>query len=135
MSLDKPILKNILVIDDDDDYNFITELAFQDSDLECNLIFKTRAQEALDYLQKSKDSFPDLIFLDINMPIMNGWDFLDAYERLSYHTTKHTLIAMNSSSVYQEDKTKAKTYAKVVKFIDKPITLESIYEIKETYFR
>ena len=134
MSLDKPRLKNILVIDDDDDYNFITELVFQDSELDCNLIFKSFAQDALDYLQNNQDFFPDLILLDINMPIMNGWEFLDSYERLNYHKTKDTIIAMNSSSVYQEDKIKAKTYAKVVGFIDKPITLENLFQIKEAYF-
>lgn len=134
MNLNKPKLKNVLVIDDDDDYNFITELVFEDIKLDCNLIFKSCAQDALDYLQNNQDVFPDLIFLDINMPIMNGWDFLDAYERLNYHRTKDAIIAMNSSSVYQEDKNKANTYAKVVMFIDKPITLENIFQIKEAYF-
>ncbi len=134
MSLEKPRLKNVLVIDDDDDYNFITELIFQDSELGCNLIFKSGAQEALDYLQNNQDFFPDLILLDINMPIMNGWEFLDSYERLNYHKTNDTIIAMISSSVYQEDKNKAKTYAKVVMFIDKPITLENIHQIREAYF-
>ena len=134
MSFETPKLKNVLVIDDDDDYNFITELVFEDSKLDCNLVFKCYAQDALDYLNNNLDNFPDLILLDINMPIMNGWEFLDTYERLNYHKTKNAIIAMISSSVYQEDKNKAKTYSKVVKFIDKPITLENIFEIKEAYF-
>lgn len=130
----KPKLKNILIVDDDDEYNFITEDIFQDTDLNCNLIFKLWAMDALDYLEENKGNFPDLILLDINMPIMNGWEFLEAYESRKYHITEPTIIIMNSSSVYQEDKEKAKTYTKVVDYIDKPVTVKNIYRIRDTYF-
>ena len=79
MVLHTPKLKNILIVDDDDEYNFITEDIFQDTNLNCNLVFKLWAKDALDYLEKNKGNFPDLILLDINMPIMNGWEFLEAY--------------------------------------------------------
>lgn len=134
MVLHKPKLKNILIVDDDDEYNFITEDIFQDTDLNCHLIFKLWAKDALDYLEENKGNFPDLILLDINMPIMNGWEFLEAYESRNYHITEPTIIIMNSSSVYQEDKEKAKTYAKVVDYIDKPFTVKKIYRIRDTYF-
>lgn len=64
-------LRNVMVVDDDDDYNFITEEIFQDMDLKTQLIFKIWARDALDYLEKNEDRFPDLILLDINMPIIN----------------------------------------------------------------
>lgn len=135
MTLHKPKLKNVLVVDDDDDYNFITEDIFQDTDMECHLVFKLWAQEALNYLEANPTNFPDLILLDINMPIMNGWEFLEVYESRNYHITQPTIIVMHSSSVYQDDKDKAKTYAKVVEFVDKPISVKNIYRIRDAYFR
>jgi len=134
MSFNKPRLRNILVVDDDDDYNFIIEEIFQDTELDCNLVFKLWAQDALDYLEVNEVNFPDLILLDINMPIMDGWEFLDVYTSRNYHTTHQTIIEMHSSSIYQEDKDKAKTYAKVKEYVDKPISIKDIYRIRDIYF-
>lgn len=134
MSSTRPTLKNVLVVDDDDDYNFLTEDTFIESKLDCDLVFKLLAQDALDYLEESNDDFPDLILLDINMPIMNGWEFLEEYEKRGYHKTHNTIIIMISSSVYQEDKDKAKTYDKVVEYIDKPLTKEHAFRIKDKFF-
>jgi CheY-like chemotaxis protein len=127
-------LKNVMVVDDDDDYNFLTEEIFQDIDLDCNLVFKLWAQEALDFLEESNGRFPDLILLDINMPIMNGWEFLAEYEKRDYHKTHPTIIVMISSSVYREDKEKAKSFAKVAEFIEKPISEKHIIQLRQTYF-
>ncbi|MTI23260.1 response regulator [Fulvivirga sp. RKSG066] len=125
-------LNNVLVIDDDDEYNFLTEDTFMDTELECNLVFKEMAQEALDYLEEN--SFPDLILLDINMPVMNGWEFLEEYQERNYHTKHDTLIVMISSSCYHEDRVKAKSYPKVVEYIEKPISCDDIHELHEKYF-
>ncbi len=127
-------LKNILIIDDDDEYNFITEDTFQDTDLDCTLTFKLWAQDALAYLKENEDNFPDLILLDINMPIMNGWEFLEEYQNRNYHISQPAIIAMMSSSVYYKDKEKAMTYPQVMEYVDKPITVKNIYRIRDTYF-
>lgn len=134
MDLQEHRLKNVLIIDDDDDYNFIIEEFFEDADIDCNLTFKMRAQEALAYLEANKDNFPDMILLDINMPVMDGWEFLKTYESLNYHLTEPTIIFMHSSSVFQEDKDKAQTFKKVVEFIDKPISVSHIKRIRDSYF-
>ncbi len=134
MSLKKPKLKNILVVDDDDDYNFIIEEIFQDTNLGCSLTFKLYAQNALDYLEKNQDNFPDLILLDINMPIMNGWEFLEIYAARNYHIAHPTIVVMQSSSIYQEDKEKSKTYVNVKDYVDKPISAKHINRIRDSYF-
>lgn len=134
MSKQKPSLKNVLVIDDDDDYNFIIGEIFNDTDLECTLIFKQWAKDALVYLEENQANFPDLIILDINMPVMNGWEFLKVYESRNYHITHPTIIVMHSSSIYQDDKDKAKTFSKVMEYVDKPISEKNIYRIRDTYF-
>lgn len=127
-------LKKVLVVDDDDDYNFLTEDTFRDTDLDCELVFKLMAQDGLDYLEANRDHFPDLILLDINMPIMNGWEFLEAYKERGYHLDYPAMIVMISSSLYQEDKDKAKTYPKVVEYIEKPVTTENIHRIMDLHF-
>ena len=127
-------LSKILVIDDDDEYNFLTEDTFTETGLDCCLTFKERATDTLNYLEQRKDHFPDLILLDINMPLMNGWEFLKEYEKRSYHLKYNTQIIMMSSSVYEEDKIKAKTFNKVVEYIEKPLSVENIFFIQENFF-
>jgi CheY-like chemotaxis protein len=127
-------LKNVMVVDDDDDYNFITEEIFQDIDLKTQLTFKIWARDALDYLKENEDRFPDLILLDINMPIMNGWEFLEEYENRNYHINYPTVIVMISTSVFREDKVKANSFTRVVEFVEKPISGENILRIRDKYF-
>jgi CheY-like chemotaxis protein len=123
-----------MVVDDDDDYNFITEEIFQDTDLKTQLTFKIWARDALDYLKENEDRFPDLILLDINMPIMNGWEFLEEYENRNYHINYPTVIVMISTSVFREDKVKANSFTRVVEFVEKPISGENILRIRDKYF-
>jgi CheY-like chemotaxis protein len=120
-------MKKVLVIDDDQEYNFITEVTFEDCGVDCELIFKGNAKDAMEYLKQNE--FPDIIFLDINMPVTNGWEFLEEYEASNYHKDKKTIIVMTSSSCYQEDKDKAKQYHKVVDFIEKPISCDDIHRV------
>ncbi|VUD52705.1 Regulator of RpoS [Thalassocella blandensis] len=126
-------MKNVLVVDDDEDYNFLTQEAFDDCNLACNLMFYTRATTALEYLSESR-YFPDLILLDINMPVMNGWEFLEEYERLQYHQKHNTLIVVTSSSILFEDKARIAQYARVVEYVDKPLESRHIMALKSKYF-
>ncbi len=89
-------------------------------------------REALDNLMASADeSTHSLILLDINMPVMSGWEFLDAIQDQPF--AKHMKVAMVTSSVDASDKLKAKTYSQVIGFLEKPITVDMLNDLK-THF-
>lgn len=123
--------KQILIIDDDEINNFIAGKLIKK--IRENTVVNTclNGLEGINYI-KSKidtDDFPDVIFLDINMPIMNGWEFLDLYSELNSEIKKKVTINMLSSSVYNEDIEKAKLYPAVSTFISKPLTIEKIQNL------
>lgn len=78
-------VKCILLIDDDEPTNFLHKIVISDSGRAEKVVEVQSGFEALDYLEKMEDGKypqPDLIFLDINMPAMNGWEFLEEYDKL-----------------------------------------------------
>jgi CheY-like chemotaxis protein len=86
-------------------------------------------REALDNLLATADADTrSLILLDINMPVMSGWEFLDAIQDQPF--AKHMKVAMVTSSVDASDKLKAKTYPQVVGFLEKPITVDMLNDLK-----
>lgn len=123
---------NLLVIDDDDINIFIIKKIVEKTGYQAQMVAKTNGQLAIDYLKELIDSqqiFPDLILIDINMPILNGWEFLEAYEKLGLQ--KDVDMYMLSSSVYENDIEKAKTYKTVKGFISKPLSIERLVELFE----
>ena len=73
-----------MLIDDDDDDNFFHQMVLNEVDVANKVQVAESAFEALDYLREGKQ-IPELIFLDINMPKMNGWEFLNEYKKLDIH--------------------------------------------------
>lgn len=120
---------NLLVIDDDDINVFIIKKIVEKTGYNVNMVSKANGLLAIEYLKESQglDSFPDLILIDINMPVLNGWEFLDNYEGLNI--VERVDMYMLSSSVYENDIEKAKTYAKVKGFISKPLSIERLIEL------
>lgn len=91
-------------------------------------------QEAVDGLKKGASSgSPDIIFLDINMPVMNGWGVLDTFGSLGLPDGVHVYVV--SSTIDPEEIAKARSYPFVVDFVEKPITVDVFKEIllKETH--
>ena len=88
---------------------------------------------ALDYLKgksSSSEQLPDIIFLDINMPVMNGWDFLEEFEQIKESLSVRPRIFILSSTVDPEDLNRAKTFSTVEDFISKPLDKDYLETIK-----
>jgi CheY-like chemotaxis protein len=80
-------------------------------------------------------SYPKLTFLDLNMPIKNGWEFLDIYLNLGYHEIfKDAKFIVLSSTIDPYDVNKIKSYSVVIDFLSKPITKEMLENLKDKFF-
>ena len=123
-----------MLIDDSSDDNFIHERAIKKTSSDFSIITKTSAKEALEYLAERTQPRVELIFLDINMPGMNGWDFLEAYNNLTSDQQGSPIIIMLTSSEYPEDLAKASTSGNITEYITKPLTKEIMAAIAEKYF-
>jgi len=122
-------LKFVLLIDDDETSNLVTEIILQRHNPDIEIETLLNGKEATEYFENCTPSCPQVILLDINMPLMDGWDFLNWYER-NGHQGK-TKVAMFSSSVRQEDQDKAKEFLDVVDYIEKPLSPEKIERLLE----
>ncbi len=124
---------NIMLVDDDEINNFITvkliRKAFPDALLSTYLNGRLAIEKLKDIFKNNPDKIPDYILLDINMPIMNGWEFLEEYKTSHLDPDKKITIYILSSSVFSNDIDKAKSYESVANFISKPLNLESIKEV------
>lgn len=132
-------LANILVIDDDDISNFIYTRVIAASGIVENIKSCMGGQEALNYLkdvsENNPEQFPSMIFLDINMPVMNGWDFLERYNKIVPKTLQESsILCILSSSVYKDDIDKANTYAQVKEYVPKPLTTDSLKSLFKKHF-
>lgn len=122
---------NMLVVDDDDINIFIIKKVIEKTGYEVDMISKSNGQLAVDYLTSITNNveiFPHVILVDINMPVLNGWEFLEAYEKLNIQRPK-VYLYMLSSSVYEYDIEKAKSFKSVNGFISKPLTIERLKEL------
>jgi CheY-like chemotaxis protein len=122
--------KKVCIIDDDPIYTLITKKMLTLSG-QCESVssFKN-GKEAYDHLTAHADdpeALPDLILLDINMPVWDAWDFLDAFKEVK--TAKAIQLFVASSSNYLEDINKAKSYELVQDFIMKPISREQMLNV------
>ena len=133
----KQKLNCILLIDDDEATNFLSEIVIEEVDCAEKVVAVQSGQKALDYLRSKEDGehpCPDLIFLDINMPGMNGWEFLEQYKQLDKEQQGKIIMVMLTTSVNPDDAQKAKTIDIIDDYKNKPMTVEVLQEILEKYF-
>jgi len=122
----------IMLIDDDPDDNFYHKRVIKKCDAADTVITKQTGMDALEYLKSKNNSnhiHPDLIFLDINMPGMNGWEFLEEYNKMDEQFQSRAIVVMLSTSDNPDDKMKAKLYNGISDFKSKPLTKEMLEEI------
>lgn len=126
----------IMLIDDNREDNYFHQRIIRKNDAANIVVVKESGEEALNYL-KSKDehkgAHPNIIFLDINMPGMNGWEFIEEYNKLDNRSQSEMIIIMLTSSDNPEDIEKAKDY-NVDDFKIKPLTVKMLEEVLEKYF-
>jgi CheY-like chemotaxis protein len=126
---------SVLLVDDDEINNFISIKLIKKALLNTEIMACLNGKYAIDQLsdiqRKDPNKLPDYILLDINMPIMNGWEFLDEYKRLNLDPLGKSKIYIISSSVFSNDINKARSYPLVKDFISKPLNVEKIRELFE----
>lgn len=131
-AMGKKLFNRILIIDDDPASTFLAKLTIEDMEVAEEVATLHSALEALDFVcqrcmneHAARADCPDLILLDINMPVLDGFGFLDALQQLGQHNIIHTLIVVLTSSSYPKDQQKMLTYG-VRGYLTKPITEEKI---------
>jgi CheY-like chemotaxis protein len=129
-------LNRILLVDDDDTTNFLHQYLFNNMKLVEHVDVALNGKEALDFIEDyDLESLPDLILLDINMPYMDGFEFLDKYQQLDNERKVGITLMMLSTSVNPKDIEKSQHYPQQINFIDKPLTKEKITTIWVQYFK
>ncbi|SFN50072.1 response regulator [Salegentibacter flavus] len=132
-------LSEILLIDDDKILNFVN-LRLLEKEGFTSVVCFSDAREALEYMKinymnpKSEhDENPVLIFLDLNMPHMNGWEFLEVYDHIKDRFINRILIIILTSSSNPDDVERAEDHGDVVAFLNKPLTLERVSQVLSRY--
>lgn len=120
------MIKSILVVDDDKICNFLTVNALKKAGIEGEINVAINGLEGIKLLKESA-SPPDLILLDINMPIMDGLDFLENFKANGFEGSSK--IAMYTSSIREADKNKAFEYPDVFEFLNKPLTHDKLLDL------
>src|ERR1039458_5593050 len=123
-------MKRVLLIDDDEISNFLHEKIIMNCGVVEHVYVCLSAKRALELLngliETGSEKYPDLIFLDIRMPVMNGFGFLDEFNKLPGLFIQNIKIAMLTSSLEENEKRQAFEYKNVVAFISKPLTEDKV---------
>jgi CheY-like chemotaxis protein len=122
----------IALVDDDSIFQFTATRLLESSKLAQNILHFENGAEALTFLREKalqKELLPDYLFLDINMPFVDGWMFLEDFTTLKSTLAKDISIYMVSSSIDPRDLNRAKGFIEVRDFIIKPISLERFEEL------
>ena len=123
------------IIDDDPIFVYGTKRIMKEVGFAKSILVYSDGQAALDGLTKlciAKEPLPDVIFLDLNMPILNGWEFLDEFKNCKSKRSKKIVIYIISSSVDPRDLERVKYYDQVDTYILKPITPDDLIKILGT---
>jgi len=138
----KKKLNCVLLVDDSPTDNFIHKLVIEKAGITEHLEIALNGRKALDFLitkgncGKPESSYcqPELIFLDINMPVMDGWEFLVEYNKLDLNQKGEIIIIMLTTSFIPGDSIRAESILAGCYFQSKPLTIEMMIEIMKDHF-
>lgn len=135
MTNEKLIKKKVdkaCIIDDDPIFIYGTKRLMDEVAFSNELIVYHNGQEALDGLHamtNDGEELPSIIFVDLNMPVMNGWEFLEDFLKIPNHNREKVMVYIISSSVDPRDLERIENYPVVNKYILKPITPEALEDV------
>ncbi|MBP6180628.1 response regulator [Flavobacterium sp.] len=131
------MLDQIFCIDDDPITLMLCKKVIVKASFSNEIITSQNGEEALLYFNKIKyntdnkfKKHPELIFLDLNMPVMGGWEFLDIFNTIDYSEFSSIKVVVLSSTIDPEDLKKSKSYPMVIDFLSKPITISMLEYLK-----
>lgn len=130
-------LRCILLVDDDESTNFLNQRVIYKADCTEKVVAFESGQSALNHLKLIKEEgcqYPELIFLDVNMPAMDGFEFLDTYSQLNKEQQKKVVLVMLTTLQDPDEINRAKSIDAVSDFKNKPLTKEMLQEILEKHF-
>ena len=128
------MLKKILCVDDDPITLMLYKMVVSKSGFATHVDTAHNGEEALHYFEHQNpddEDYPKLIFLDLNMPVMSGWEFLDAFHKEKYEKFPHCKVIVLSSTIDPADIEKSRTYPMVIGFRSKPISKEMLAELQD----
>ncbi len=132
--MDKPIVKHILLVDDDDVTNFIHEQKLTEMGIAAKISMAANGSEALDIINASAQK-PEVIMLDINMPVMNGIDFLEKFEKEAQAGYNPRIFIMLTTQLTNDDKTRIQNLNHLITgFMDKPVNNTTFLTLLKKYF-
>lgn len=127
-----------MLVDDNEIDNFINQKMLEGCGFTNQVYVHTTARSALEFLKNidrneeiPAELAPEIIFLDINMPMLDGFQFIDEFEKMSEKVTKNTKIVMLTTSVNPADEERSMTIKRIIKFINKPLTEGVLKELKK----
>lgn len=126
----------VMLIDDNEIDNLINQKMIEAASIAENIYTHTGAKSAIEFLRNMEKLevadkvLPDVIFLDIDMPLMDGFQFLDEFERLTNVAKKKCKIVMLTSSINPQDFNRSKKYENVRLYLNKPLSHDSIVKLE-----
>lgn len=128
--------RSVMLIDDNEIDNLINQKMVEAASITQHIYIHTGARSAIEFLRNiekleiADQVLPDIIFLDIDMPLMDGFQFLDEFEKLMTTTKQKCKIVMLTSSINPQDVNRSKKYNSVKLYLNKPLTHESLMDLK-----
>ena len=132
LHMENPALK-VMIIDDDEINNFVAQKLIDKTNLPVQIQFCKNGRNALDHLiqycNQNTHLLPDCIFVDLTMPIMNGWAFLEEFDLLPFQALNNCKLYVVTSSILKSDEKHARQYKQVDGFVQKPVSVDKLGEI------